>query len=491
MLEHLINHKSVFSSLAKHYQYTFSMITKEGASFDIPDLLSTLGVARGLREQLLSLYNSANNDGKGLYGCVSDKVKLLQEASNQTVLYAYNFVEGTYSLYTSNQELLKLFSNGKRRSIKSENTYSINLSNRLNVALLSQDDLSVKRLNTRTFPKITQNIFLPFEEVYYLCNFVKDLLETANVLYTSTGSYYSINILTLEKYNNDKYFSRNISKVSIDYLKATITAPELGLSNLTKGVSGIHLLSLDNLYLVNDSGSLVQKATIQNTMGTVIKFELQKFLLDNYSQVVDDFSKLLNPLGIITNSFSDLSAALDDYNDISYILSLIQEKYPEIAPSYDDIAKKHSLIASEREEVDKDNLSEKLEEGVYLLNLATNIPSKTRMVFVTNSISILKSVYGDDYITRFESEAGRIRLVKELISENDMSFEEIISFTGLSDFKGETLESFEDKTSSNIAYVPKGLVARSLFGDIVSENTVKGFYVNIDTDKIISVFKVG
>lgn len=248
---------------------------------------------------------------------------------------------------------------------------------------------------------------------------------------------------------------------------------------------------MDNLYLVNDSGSLVQKATIQNTMGTVIKFELQKFLLDNYSQVVDDFSKLLNPLGIITNSFSDLSAALDDYNDISYILSLIQEKYPEIAPSYDDIAKKHSLIASEREEVDKDNLSEKLEEGVYLLNLATNIPSKTRMVFVTNSISILKSVYGDDYITRFESEAGRIRLVKELISENDMSFEEIISFTGLSDFKGETLESFEDKTSSNIAYVPKGLVARSLFGDIVSENTVKGFYVNIDTDKIISVFKVG
>lgn len=491
MLEYLINHKSIFGSLSKYYKDTFSKISKEGVDFDIPDLFTSLSSVPSLRNQLLSMYDSANNSGKGLYGCVSNNIKILQEASNQTVLYAYNFTDNTYSLYTSNKELLKLFSKGKRRSIKEENTYSINLSNKLNVALLSKDDLSVTRLNTRSFPEVSKNIFLPFEEVYYLCNFVKDLLETAGVLYTSTGSYYSVNILTLEKYNNDKYFSRNISKVKVDYLNSTITAPELGLSNLTKGVSDIHLLSLDNLYLVEDSGNLVKKAEIQNTMGIVIKFELQKFLLDNYSLVVDDFSKLLNPLGIITNSFSDLSSALDDYNDISYILSVIQEKYPEIAPSNEDIAKKHSLISSKRVEVSKEGLQEGLEKGVYLLNLSTNIPNKTKTVFVTNSIPILKSVYGDDYIARFESKSGRVRLVKKLLSDGNMSFDEVIDMLGLSDFKDETLESFENKTASNIAYVPKGLVAINLFGDIVEENTVKGFYVNIDLNKIISVFKVG
>lgn len=515
-------------------------------NFSVPVIQSVLNESNMLQIDLLNVYNSK-------FPCdtsdIDYEIKLLQASLLDGLVVGFNVNKGgEFKIYTAN--VGAIFGVDYESKFNIEKTLGLNREGVLHAVRVDVDYTSeagfkykVVSLNKNTNIKpITSNnpdgsfYLVPYSVVSHFMSFFKNVLDSNNTLLIKQDKgelikerYITKNIDILSQYCDNSSFAKSL-KTSYFPLKGFFYAPVVGASSLTSGVTRVDLIDVCSVNKVNE---IVGVSKAKDGFNEMIKEScIMATLQRMYSSDLGAYSNLINNLpnkDILTGEVADIDKGLPNPKTIiKYMHSLNdtdKEDFYSLFTDLDgDVFKKRKILYSYEEmninDFSVEELRELLNNGVYKFQLRKK-DCINSTIMVTNSVSILKEMYGDDYYAKYESFGVRLRGLQKFLEHKsytgssgdviqwlrycgmEVSTPIVTKIMGVwqSGVKGrelyETLsELLNPKTSKTKKVTRKSasndnlILARVCLPSITSSGDMD-FYRYLDIDNVVGMYRIG
>ena len=520
--------KSIYGRNKKYVDsYIKENLKNSDSNIAIPTIQVLVEDSNSLKNGLLELYDRkmALDDTSG----ISDEIKILQASLFDGLVFGINLDKGgEMAIYTANFGVI--FSTDSDDKLNMSKTADMNREGivnaiRVDIEYTSQEGFQFKpvALNKNTNLKIfnTETGEGRFHLVPYIVFqryfvFFKEMLDSMRVLevHQDKNGVDKVRYITESKNILNKYSDIGMVENSTpEYfpLKGFFYAPVVGAPSTTVGMTRIDLIDVFKVAVVADPKIEKSKDPYRSL---IVESTILKLLEDLYANDFDRYMQLLESfpgsLGVEQGTVQTPVSVIKylhglKSSDISKVESLIPNLEDEIK-NKEVIFDRSKFGSVDIHGITKDSLKEYLKTGVYKLVIRKKDCLYSSMI-VTNSVEILKVLYGENYFGTYESIGTRLYKLEEAIKTmpKDKALE-LCGFDGSEDNVKKIDEAFEmvgpdmklhealersltgthKKTTRRSTSNGELILARKCFA-----SSSRDFYCYVDLNKIVSITRIG
>lgn len=438
---------SIFS---RNYRVVDSYISdnlkKKGDNFFIPTIQTILEGNPELEKELIDLYN--RKFPMGDTDDIDYEIKLLQASALDGLVVGINTEkDGDFQIYTAN--IGAIFGVNNESKFNLDRTLELNRKRivhavRIDIEYTSEEGFNYKvvSLNKNTNLHIVdvetfegRFHLVPYIAIQRSMAFFKEMLDDMRVLSVTQDKgevnktrYITNNGNILSNYSDSEEFAKSL-KASYFPLKGFFYAPVIGASSITSGVTRIDLLDVSNVGNVGKN-NLPKIAKPKDGLEYSIKESCMLSVLnDMYNRDIDSYQKLIDSLpnnDILTGAVFDIDKGVPNpLSVIKYTNGISRgdlEKVHSLVPGLEEEYNTKKGIFNKHEKIDPSSLSidevrGMLKNGVYKFQIRKK-DCNYSTITVTNSVPVLKALYGDDYFAKYESFGTRVRKLESYMEKN-------------------------------------------------------------------------
>ena len=480
---------------------------------------------KDLKKKLVDKYNAKLPGAKD----IQEAVKISQGLLMDSMVFCYNKETGAIDLYTLNERIIGYLGVDNDKLLLK--TYDLNQQGiafcyRIDIEYNSPDDIVYKAVtpNKNTYIYLDKYILFPYDVIKAILDVTSSILINNGVLKieqniegTKKVRYLTNRDDVLKKYCDNPDAVSSL-KTSMYPLKGYMYAPVLGAPSTTAMMSKVNVFSLESIHPITDVSKIpVKKA--ENPVESLLKVRvIAKRLSELQLNDPVGYSEIISRLPRVKELIIDeASRTLPSQVAIAkYLNSLSGEDLDNILKSLDgtvDVYNKIKKAFNKNENVDftkftDEEFKKALKTGVYNI-IATKKDCSFTSMIVTNSETILRMLYGKDYIAKYESFNYRFNcLVSLLKSDNGANPEACLKFCGFDEKDTEVLKDAEEIKKGNEAEVrekwmdasgtkrrsaPKtdSVLARSCFASIDEDGKISEFYKYVTLKRVARMIKLG
>lgn len=529
------------SSIDGYLLDTYCNPSSDGSNYAIPDVISCCNMFPGLRERFIKLYNGVLGNTSGVEN-IPDKIKVIQGALFDGLVFGYDASSGKVELYTANMNLSTDITNVGRdfsdekfcKDVMKNNLVGKFKSLRVDVEYNNgSDEFSYKFVNHRKALLLGSTYFIPYLPILRSMKFIEDMMNTGKavmVVQQVPQGGHKARVITenrelLGKYCDDP---NCVGGLKCDYypLKSFMYAPCLGAPSTTAMCTNVDLFNLDRLQVV--SGSDIDKLGIEkpvNPLRSVFSnCEIDRCLMDIFEEDRDKYWEIITTLPRSSEFFGgntyDGDKMVPRGAMSNYLHSLKSDELNQVESMIpgvkDGISRKSAIIRSFTEvdpSISVEEMSNLLKKHVCRVLIRKKDCTFSSLT-VTNNVEYLKMFYGNDYMKYYESFNVRFSVLCSKIVQGyrvedtfiDMGFEdyyyEMRREKSLDSITPESLtEKYRDELRHSLSiyysesrypgYNKLGedtILARSLFAVLANNGSPMGYYRNVTMSNIVKLF---
>lgn len=393
--------------------------------FDIPNLGALCNRAPELRDGLTFLYESTLPD-TGKDGPVGESMKVNQGMALDGLFYAYNLDNGEFKLYTANPIVLNSLHGGG--GFNSSKTYEHNMNGIINAMRVDVKYLSPRtgvyeaKATRLTGPRVLDTekfLFVPYYVITRLIQMLVSLLNAGRVVeivHNADGAPHqrlvSMNPTVLSEYNHDSAFTSDLKMVDFRYTGG-LYLPVVGAPSTTSGITRINFANLDRVSTVNRRSVDLEPA--DNNPFRMIEREIIKiFVRQVFASENDDVKPMLWDL--LRKLKTDIPYDSKEYEYQRAITDMAPDTrnrlWNRLPPGLIKYGERMNSLIDRYEAVEipetVSDLRQMLNKALYRI-VVMRSAGTFFTVYATNSNSILRMAYGDNYVARYEDQGVRLR----------------------------------------------------------------------------------
>lgn len=426
--------------------YISNNLKRKGDNFFIPTIQTILEGNPELERELIDLYNRkfpmGNTDD------IDYEIKLLQASVLDGLVVGINTEkDGDFQIYTANIGTIFGVNNDSKFNL--DKTLELNRKRivhavRIDIEYTSEEGFTYKvvSLNKNTNLHIVdletfegRFHLVPYVAIQRSMAFFKDMLDDMRVLSVTQDKgevnktrYITNNGNILAKYSDNEEFAKSL-KASYYPLKGFFYAPVIGASSISTGVTRIDLLDVSNVGNISESNLPKINKPKDGLEFSIKESCMLSILKDMYNRDTDSYQELIDSLpnkDILTGAVFDIDKGVPNpLSVIKYTHGLSRkdlEKVHSLVPGLEEEYNSKKNIFNKHEKIDPSSLSldeirGMLKKGVYKFQIRKK-DCNYSTITVTNSVPILKALYGNDYFAKYESFGVRVRKLENLIKES-------------------------------------------------------------------------
>lgn len=393
--------------------------------FDIPNLGALCNRAPELRDGLTFLYESTL-PVTGKDGPVGESMKVNQGMALDGLFYAYNLDNGEFKLYTANPIVLNSLHGGG--GFNSSKTYEHNMNGIINAMRVDVKYLSPRtgvyeaKATRLTGPRVLDTekfLFVPYYVITRLIQMLVSLLNAGRVVeivHNADGAPHqrlvSMNPTVLSEYNHDSAFTSDLKMVDFRYTGG-LYLPVVGAPSTTSGITRINFANLDRVSTVNRRSVDLEPA--DNNPFRMIEREIIKiFVRQVFASENDDVKPMLWDL--LRKLKTDIPYDSKEYEYQRAITDMAPDTrnrlWNRLPPGLIKYGERMNSLIDRYEAVEipetVSDLRQMLNKALYRI-VVMRSTGTFFTVYATNSNSILRMAYGDNYVARYEDQGVRLR----------------------------------------------------------------------------------
>ena len=424
--------------------YKAQMSSKLG-TISIPSLQLFATMAKGLREQLIDLYNRQMNGVKG-FEQIGDDIKFAQGALMDGLCYVCDLKSGAVTIGTMNFDILcdLDIEFDLRKQIMEKNLKGIIKAYRIDIEYINGDqEFTFKAVNARNYDidehkpdtdETKQFALAPYIAGVRLMKLCEAILRSGKIMRVrqSNDGAVKIRFLTedievLSDYCDDPVA---VSAVKSNYfpLKGFFYAPVVGAPSTTAMVSRVNLFDIDNIRAA--AREHIDAAGIRKPANPIRDLIGDRYfvsaMLELKGKDPEGFANMLKRLSYQGKLIKN--PEMVDARELSAYLHGVTPAAVEKAYRLTGVDSKinHAMEYFEGKtrpmtEEELANIQDTLKENICKFTIRKNDCS-LGSVFATNNKHLLGGLYGADYFGIYESFGARVGRIEQFLKE---MFEEV------------------------------------------------------------------
>lgn len=464
-----------FSHNAEMNTYLINLIKSEGKNISLPTNGFFASISPSYKQELLDLYNGTFGLYEGI-NSIPDDVKVSQAALLDSLHYGYVVAEEKVEMYTMNPGIffsdMAILPEKILSSIFEKNKVGLLKCYRVDFEYDQNNEnlVKYKLVNHRRDIDDEEYVMLvPYLVGVRLMQIIKSFLDKDFVLKTNQiiAGGDKVRCITLSQKFLKKYCDEESAVEGLEAkyfpLKAFFYAPVLGAPSITSMVTNINIFQLDELKRVSTIRQIQQmgiqkpKDPIESAISeSVVRsslLNLKRCNPDEYLRVIEKLPRLDE---ILPDVFpEDISAP-----QISmYLHTIKNDEMKKVLKAIPDAEK---TVASRKElfVTCRKATPEELKDirGLVRNHLCRFLIQKKDFnlstITGTNSPSILKSIYGENYFNNYESVGVKFNAASRMVEEQGCSYESALKFYGFDETTGVDLKVVTSEAANEIANNP-------------------------------------
>lgn len=462
---------STFNETSKTGQYTEDLLKyyrrqlnyqEEGIFVPVADNFDEINP--NFSQEMIKIYNGICGNISGVES-IPDEVKILQGVLFDTLCFGVNVSEagGKTELYTLRSDLFgEELEFSDYVDVVKKNLEGLLLCKKvtINNKNVLEDSLEYKYGVHRAKLDCTgeKYRFVPLPSISVLSDVLKNLFDSGMAIRVlqQRGSAVKIRVISTDYAILSDYagFADEDDCVcEYDVTGACIYAPSIGASSLTVAKTKIDLFNLLSIGTIRDRASFA-KYGIEKSVNAADELAQSQAIistLTRWSEIDIDSFKVLSSKLPKQNCLGDVSQGVTEGAISSYVHSLTKAERNNIIKDSFKLQRmydiRRNIYGNSATEADPSQFEQLVKEGVCQV-IYTTSKGKKMSATVTNSKEVLKKLYGEDYVVKFES--GGVRAwyadyqyrttgdIKAALEDN--GFKDIDAKMAMVDLNGDTTE---------------------------------------------------
>lgn len=492
-LEYRINENTLIGKYMRNVDNDIkTMVQSRYGHVGIPTLQNFIDKNEGYKAELIDLYKEKMQGVKG-YETVNIETMVAQAALFDNLCYVYDTVKGTYCLATMNFDILYDLDveYDMLKQVFKKNKDSITKAYRIDVEYLNDDkEFSFKAVNAKDFdideskPDGSEGKRFYLVPYLYVVRFMK-LFEyllnkgaTLRVHQAKEGMekvrFISKNTDILSKFC-DEPSAVNGLQAKFFPLRGFFYAPVVGAPSTTAMVTNIDIFDMSTVKnaTVEDFSKFGVHKPVNPVEDLVAESLVCNKLMFVKSVDIGDFAYMINNFPY-RNKYLDLD--VDNITEVSIskylhsITEVAKKKVYKIVGIGDELSSRMKIlgrVGTPLSQNDIKNIEDVLKTGICKLIIQKN-NCMLSSVFCTNDKNILISIYGTDYVRKYEGFSTKFYNLWNWLESNKTKITEDVIMKACSTW-GLPCDSKEDA---------KYVIDTYSSGDALAEENIKGFFAD-------------